>query len=310
MIAKSAAEPRRLRAYGAAKERELLDSALGDRPHSRVRDAAIGRVLAARRGRRRLVRGLAFGSSSLALAAGLVLYQMRSAPPMIARAETVAPSVSVRATAASANPELDSEFSPCPAPAVAAGNQPLIDDFEDGDSRVPVLEHRAGNWYAYNDGTGVQQPKGGSAVVPKRIAGSDGSNQFALFTSGGKFKKWGAVLNFEFSPRRCYDASAYAGIEFSARGRGSLWLSIKMTQVITEEYGGSCKHDCYDGHQKLIRLEAEFQKYRIRWEDLSQSGFGPKLAFDPHSLHSLELSVRPEQTPFGFWVDDVRFIRR
>ena len=73
-----------------------------------------------------------------------------------------------------------------------------------------------------------------------RIPGGRGSSRFALHTSGGKFTKWGALLAAELSARRCYDASAYAGLTFWARGRGSFNVVAKMTQIAPEEYGGSC----------------------------------------------------------------------
>jgi endoglucanase len=312
-------DPARLRSLGDAHEQELLMSAVADQPSDETRAAALRAVLTAHRTRRRaaFARSGVLGAGLLAAAASIFLYQRREAPHLSARAETPlralenggAPSASANASA-SASAASDDALSPCSSPMVAAGKEPLIDDFEDGDSRAPMLEHRAGNWYVFNDGTGVQVPKLGTMVVPTRIPGGNGASQSALFSSGSKFTKWGAVLSFEFTPRRCYDASAYDGIEFLARGRGEIWVSIKMTQVITEDFGGSCKHDCFDGHQKLIRLSPRFQTYRVAWEELHQMGFGAPVPFDPRSLHSVEFSVHPEQTPFSFWVDDVSFSRR
>jgi hypothetical protein len=114
----------------------------------------------------------------------------------------------------------------------------------------------------------------------------------------------------EFNPRHCYDASVYGGFEFWARGRGEIRFVVKMTQVVAEEFGGSCSHDCYDGHAKRIKLSRDFQHFVVQWDELKQTGFGTPLAFDARSLDAIEFSVLPEQTPFDFWIDDVSFIPR
>jgi hypothetical protein len=174
---------------------------------------------------------------------------------------------------------------------------------------VPAVEQRIGQWLIFNDGTGTQFPRPGTAD-PTRIPGGHGASHFALHSAGGKFSKWGASLSFEFNPRHCYDASAYGGLEFWARGRGEIRLIVKMTQVIAEEFGGSCSHDCYDGHAKRIKLSRDFQHVVVRWSELTQTGFGTPLAFDPRSLDAIDFSVLPEETPFDFWIDDVSFMRR
>ena len=307
-------ELQRLRATGDPREQRLLASAQGDGAAEEARDAVFQMVLARHRAdRRRAVgRSAALGAGLLAIAAGVIVYQRRESPPLTVHAETpgsaLAPVGAPRAS--DRGSRLDGAFAACTSPVIAAGNEPLIDDFEDGDSRVPMHEYRAGNWYVFNDGTSSQIPKMGSPVIPRPVSGGAQGSHFALFTSGGKFTKWGAVMSFELSPRRCYDASVYAGVEFLARGRGEVWLNLKMTQVVPEEFGGTCKQDCYDSHQKLIRLAPNFQTYQIRWEELHQAGFGPELPFDPHSLYSIEFSVHPEQSPFGFWIDDLSFIKR
>jgi hypothetical protein len=192
----------------------------------------------------------------------------------------------------------------------AAGSEPLIDDFEDNDARIAPLEHRAGFWNASNDNTGTQRPTLRGPLSMTRIPGGRGTSQFALHTSGGKFTKWGALLATDFSARRCYDASAYGGLSFFARGRGSFNVVAKMTQIAPAEYGGSCSHDCFDSHRATIALTSDWQERRITWAELEQKGFGQVVPFDPRSLLSLEFTVGPEQTPFDFWVDDVRFLPR
>jgi hypothetical protein len=118
------------------------------------------------------------------------------------------------------------------------------------------------------------------------------------------------LLAADLSARRCYDASAYAGLRFWARGRGSFNVVAKMTQVAPEEFGGSCSHRCDDSHRATVSLSNHWQERRVTWAELEQKGTGQVVPFDPRSLLSLEFSVTPDQTPFDFWIDDVRFLER
>jgi hypothetical protein len=309
-------DPERLIAGEDAAARELLRSARSDNPDPEPRAAALSSVLAEyrqRRARKRLGWG-AFGSA-VALAASLALWLRVHPTPETSLAREM-PSSSSHALrskpprAASSAPVLPPEFEPCTPAVQAEGDAPLIDDFEDADTRIAPLEHRAGFWSTSNDGSGVQVPAPGGLFPMSRIPGGRGASHFALHVRGGKFSKWGVLLSADLSARRCYDASAYGGIAFWARGRGHVDIIAKMTQVAPAEYGGSCSHDCYDGHRKTVDLSSQWHEERITWAELKQKGFGPALAFDPHSLLALEFNLGPEQTPFDYWIDDVRFLQR
>jgi endoglucanase len=290
-------------------------SARSDAPGSAMRAASIENVLSRYRRRRALtpVAWAALGTG-VALAAAVALWLRANPAPetQLAREEHPAPTQSQRAAAAPAKTASVSapELEPCTPAMRAEGNQPLIDDFEDADARIAPLERRAGFWSASNDTTGTQKPTLNGPLSMARIPGGRGASRFALHTSGGKFNKWGALIAADFSPRRCYDASAYAGLSFYARGRGSFNVVAKMTQVAPEEFGGSCTHDCYDTHRATITLSNTWQEQRVTWAELKQKGFGQAVPFDPRSLLALEFTVGPEQTPFDFWVDDVRFLER
>ena len=310
----------RLSAASDLAARELVRSAALDAPSVAVREASLAHVLSSHRRRRaQQRRAWVAAGAALSLAAALALW-VRSArsPEMHLARELLVPSgVSSLAQRNVAPPapspsaaELPPALQPCTPAVRATGNEPLIDDFEDANSLISPLEHRAGVWAPFSDGTGVQRPFGGGSVTPERIAGGRGSSLFALHLSGTKFSKWGAGLNGDLTARRCYDASVYAGLTFWSRGRGSFNVYVKMTQLVPEEFGGSCAHDCYDGHHAKVLGSAKWQEQRITWAELKQTGFGMQIPFDPHSLLSLELSVAPDQTPFDFWVDDVRFLVR
>ena len=302
----------RLRERGSAAERSLLASADTDRPDADLRRALTMRVLGEHRARRRRLLSQLVGAGVLGLsvAASVAIANHGGSRSVSVAAEPHAsiprPNVPVLAPSAS----VESAFAPCTPPAVASGEYPLIDDFEDGDARAPMLEHRAGTWFTFNDGSGVQAPKPGALLTAMRIPGGRGASHFGLHSTGGKFNKWGANLSLELNPRRCYDASAYAGVQFWARGHGELRVVVQMTHVVSEEFGGSCTHDCFDGHATRIQLGRDFKRIEVRWAELRQTGFGTPLPFDARSLFSIAFSVLPEQTPFDFWIDDVSFIPR
>jgi hypothetical protein len=299
----------RLRAQGTALERGMLEAAFEDQPHSAARRLISEEVVTEHRARRRLSRWLGIGAAALAVAAGFALLHGRAPRPLAVTPEST-PSAPSSVFTPRPSPSALSPFVPCTPAAVADGHSPLIDDFEDGDTRVPMVEHRAGAWLTFNDGTGTQLPKPGLLSAATRIPGGRGESHFGLHSSGGKFHKWGANLSLELNPHRCYDASAYGGIEFWARGHGELRFVVQMTQVVSEEFGGSCTGQCFDAHAKRIKLSRDFEHVVVRWEELHQAGFGPALPFDARSLFSVAFTVLPDQTPFDFWIDDVSFVPR
>jgi len=322
-------QPPRLAQSAAPDARELVRSTRGDAPDAATREVAEEQVLLRyRRWRiRQRVAWVALGTGIGAAAlAGLWLRENPTPETVPAReqgsartqsgtaAQTPLPvEVPVPAHEPVPAPRASTralELEPCTPAMRARGNEPLIDDFEDNDARIAPLEHRAGFWSASNDNTATQRPAPGGPLSIARIPGGRGSSQFALHTSGAKFTKWGALLAADFSARRCYDASAYAGIRFFARGRKSFNVVAKMTQIAPEEHGGSCTHDCSDSHRKSVALSENWQEVRVTWAELEQKGFGQAVPFDPRSLLSIEFTVAPEQTPFDFWVDDLRFLER
>lgn len=304
--------PKRLGEERASLEAELLRSAADDRPAPGVYAGTLASVLAARRrelAARRQKLALA-GAAAIALAAAWLLVPRApvQAPKVVAeRADPSRASSAVTPPSASVAPS--PPFVPCSPLSAGSGHLPMIDDFEDGDTRMTSVDNRAGYWIAFNDGTAKQTPRVGSVFPANRISGGRASSRFGLHTSGGRFTKWGAVLAAELNPRRCYDASAYAGLVFWARGRANLRISAKMTQVVSEEFGGSCSKDCFDGHGAARTLTREWAKHVVRWEELTQRGFGTPVAFDARSLYSIEFQMLQDQ-PFDVWLDDVAFLER
>lgn len=194
---------------------------------------------------------------------------------------------------------------PCIYHVRAKGDRPLIDDFEDGNPLISSLEDRVGLWAMYKDTdvSGTAMP-----LTPTLRANSSHDNRFALHAVGGELRDWGATVQFAFQPS-CYDASAYGGIAFSAKGPGRVYVGVREVRVVPVQWGGTCTRDCYDTHQKKVDLSAQWQKYIIKWDELRQRGYSsPPL--DATRINGLGFLVQPGDTPFDFWLDDVKFIAR
>ena len=63
-----------------------------------------------------------------------------------------------------------------------------------------------------------------------------------------------------------------------------------------------------DNHMHLLRYGTTW-RYEVRWEELRQRGT-KQAELDPSKLNSLAFLVRPEDTPYDVWIDDLRFVRR
>ena len=296
-------------------ERLLLRSASLDLPTAGARQRALEAGLAAlvaeppRRAGRVIAIGVA--ALSLAAAAAVALY-LRSHPEPQAVAERVPP----EPTQAPAAPAPSLSVAPLPLSAcselaIARGDAPLIEDWEAKDSNVLLLDGRKGSWANYDDGTGKQNPPVRSPLFPSRIPGGRGASKSALHLSGGRFSDWGVTFGAELADQACYDASAYAGIEFWAKGPGKIKVGVQMIDVQDVKYGGLCRNDCYNSHRKAVTLGKGFQKYTIPWDDLKQLyQAGPPIALDPKRIRFLEFGIAAEDTPFDVWIDDVSFLPR
>ena len=287
-------------------EELLLRSARLDAPEGDTKQRALDAGLSALGERRWSRRATLAASTGLALAAAATLWLASRASGDEARI------VSPERIRTAAPPKLVTrELPACPKLVVARGDAPLLDDWEENDSRVAPLDGRAGNWATYDDGTGKQTPPDKSPLFPSRIAGGRGSSNRALHLFGGKFKDWGVTFGAELANAACYDASAYGGIEFWAKGPGIIKVGFQMLDVQDEKYGGLCKTDCYNTHRTVIELSKTWKHYAVRWDELHQLyDAGPALTFDPRRVRFLEFGIGPENTPYDLWLDDVAFVKR
>ncbi|HEY3493863.1 MAG TPA: hypothetical protein VGK73_04225 [Polyangiaceae bacterium] len=293
-------------------ERRLLKSAKLDVAPSSARRRALqaGRAVLEQQRRPQKTRLVPFAvGGALAVAAAFALFASRKPHPPVTEA---APERVASPAAPLPPPSATSATRPqCPSLVIARGDAPLIEDWEKKDSALLLLDGRRGSWTNYDDGTGKQNPPDHSALLPSRIAGGRGSSRQALHMSGGRFMTWGVTFGTELSDASCYDASAYAGFELWAKGKGTVRIGVQMIDVQDSKYGGFCKSDCFNSHRKVVELGKTWQKFSFRWEELRQLyPGGPRLELDPKRIRFLEFSIPAESTPYDIWVDDISFIPR
>ncbi|MFZ5893951.1 MAG: hypothetical protein ACOY0T_23010 [Myxococcota bacterium] len=298
---------------------DLLRSAKLDQPTATARERALQAGLhalhtpIARTHSRRAV--AAAIASSLALAAAFALYirAHRERPPEL-RAEPVAPAQSARVgaltSAPSAHPPpLQTPLRPCPETVVATGSAPLIDDWEHTGSALPTADGRTGVWLTFDDGTAKQNFPSGSQ--PTSVFTHGGRSRRALHLRGGRFSDWGVVFGTDFANGACYDASAYAGIEFWAKGPARVHVGVQIIDIQSPKFGGFCEKDnCYNSHRKPVELDRTWKRYSVRWEELQQVRPTGTVPFDVRRIRFLEFALFKDDTPFDIWIDDVRFVSR
>ncbi len=192
-----------------------------------------------------------------------------------------------------------------------AGKLALIDDFEDGDSVAAAEPGREALWFTVHDeSAGTIVPPGPFLPVAGGYRGSRSAH-----VSASAFTIWGAELAANISYKqaiRCpYDASAFAGLRFVARGSGRVRVQLAVPGVVDKEYGGTCDPSagqvCYDDHGSFVTLGDQYQLYELPWSSFTQRGYGTPVPFDPKTIHSLHFTVETPDLPVDLWLDDVAF---
>ncbi len=317
--------PERLDESGTETERFLLRAGLADaQPRGlaerilAARESAAGvaeTAASAPRKRRLSLTGavLAFGGFAAAAATLLAVWTVRQRPAELPHAELPGkPQVTERSAPAGAPapsaPALLAPSSVCTQRVVADGSAPWIDDMEDKNGRVLQNEGRDGLWFVNNDGSGTQLPAAGETWRPERLTRKGSAGHFALHTKGDAFSKWGAAAGALFVERGCYDASRYEGVRFWAKGKGRIKAALQTFDVVPRAEGGFCDADCYGNHYQRIELDPKGREYTVRFDQLTQHDFGARVAFDASRLRAFLITVDAVDTPFDFWLDDVRFV--
>jgi hypothetical protein len=190
----------------------------------------------------------------------------------------------------------------------ACGKDALIEDGEDGDSRILVQGGRGGYWYTSIDQAGTtMDPVGTFKMGAPGHAGSRHGARIHGRTAGSGDSIYASMGFAVVDPKAPYDAGRYAGISFWAKGPAHIRFQIGDAYTSTE--GGHCK-DCFNHFGIELALKPDWQRYTIPFEWLSQrQGWGePRPQIDKAGLFAMEWQLSTPGKDFDVWVDDVEFV--
>jgi hypothetical protein len=287
---------------------ELLASARLDAPGAGARRRTLEAGFAALDARERFsLRPILIGAGGLAVAAAAVFALFLRAP---ARVADVRPELPPPPEVKQAEPKKDADAPrPCPEVVVARGHEPLIDDWEDAGSALLRADGRSGAWLTFDDGTSKQNVASSSQLQPSRLIG--GRSRNGLHLSGGRFSEWGVTFGTDLATGACYDASAYDGIAFWAKGEVAVYVGVQVIDVQSPKFGGFCSGDgCYNSHRRRVNLTPAWQRHVVRWSELEQLHPTSRFPLDTKRIRFLEFTILPEDTPFDVWLDDVSFVSK
>jgi len=185
-----------------------------------------------------------------------------------------------------------------------------ITDLEDGTGRIcEGVEGRRGVWYAFNDGTGVQWPvptTPGVAIETSEVLPERNGSRRAIHSTASGFTYWGAGVGFDVAfdgaTYGLYDASAYDGISFWAKGNvatpgASFEFRVSTADTTLTKYGGRCASEpCHPPLAKSIHPHDEWAQYWVPFVSLGTLPRG--------ELTNVQFK---SYAAFDLWVDDVAF---
>jgi hypothetical protein len=204
----------------------------------------------------------------------------------------------------------------------------LLDDLEDGDGAIHEVEGRIGAWFVYNDGKSSNQTPPPDSDFVATEGGANGS-MFAAGTKGSGYVEWGAGMGFDINntgeggpsnagEKKAWDASAYTGVRFMAKGNVPLRVGILVSGAVAVADGGGCVApteppaegedplECGDSHGKTISLGSDWKEYKVAFAGLQQDGWGVEAAFDAATITSVMFDIGPD-VEFDIAVDELGF---
>jgi hypothetical protein len=187
----------------------------------------------------------------------------------------------------------------------------VIDDFEDGDLLLPAspaLGGRVGNWYAFDDGSGI-----GSL---KSFAIERGASVNGLRATGKGFEHWGSGFGVDLNNSTAgqtskvpYDATAYAGITFWARAQSTTTVKVALPDLDTDAAGELCA-SCAHHYYKLVQLTTKWQRFTVAFSELVLESGGVPIptAFKPSGVFSVQFMFEPGLS-YDLYLDDLAFLK-
>ena len=128
----------------------------------------------------------------------------------------------------------------------------MIDNLDDADARIIMANGRQGPWHSFNDSNGGNiQPPLGTGFLP--VAGGANNTSHAVHTTGSGYQFGGVGFDLnnttttpESAQSQPYNASAYNGITFWAKGSGTLRVEFAQRSFVPTDRGGSCTTNCWN----------------------------------------------------------------
>jgi hypothetical protein len=196
----------------------------------------------------------------------------------------------------------------------------IIDYMEAGTGRICQGNGRVGMWFTYID-TDVESaisPATSGMALPTYMSTLRGSNSYYAMHMQGYYYTYAGIACWlnksSFSGSTgTYDASAYTGITFWAKGGGNGGDFNVVGQMASTEktiYGGTCTaSSCSGPYYKLTGLSSTtWQQYKVPFTYLTG---GTVKTFDPQSTWSFEFqfynAAGTYHTAFDLWIDDLSF---
>jgi hypothetical protein len=187
----------------------------------------------------------------------------------------------------------------------------------------------AGRWDLSRDmSTGTLTPASNAMLKPE--AGGANGTMSAMHVTGANLSGWGAALSALMAGGCPFDASAYGGISFWAKGTSTVAEGANKLLVLVgnPEYlpkpAGFCDGNavpadpaCYSRHRVTIDLTPDWKQYIIAWTDLMPPSYyttGP--AFGSNRVTDIVFNASgpfPAMMPaasFDFWVDEIDFVAK
>jgi hypothetical protein len=183
---------------------------------------------------------------------------------------------------------------------------PLIDDFEDGNAQIRTRGLREGYWFTATDGDSDGTITDIDDVFVDLPDGSGGAahivaSGFDLESPAGVF---GVNLNDDDSDPYLQSAQ-YDGLAFFACSpAGSQRIIVEITTTDTVK--------AYNHYRATVRLTDMWQAFSFEWDDFSQT-WGDMVAFDPEKVVGLQFNLDADTDPdtlegYDLWLDDIEFI--
>ena len=142
------------------------------------------------------------------------------------------------------------------------------------------------------------------------------NQQYALLSTGSGYLWAGVGLGLRWGTTdpngewiECvYDASAYDGVRFWARGNDlETRLTLSVPAVIPIDEGGSCEANCWSNHGVDLNIQEGWHEYFVPFHSFEQPATGARAGdIDPSVLRSLQFEM-PSGSTFELLIDEIGF---